>query len=232
MKQKQFKTMNKKTLLFVFTLLLMGGSSFAQIEIEQDSFAEIGADYDASWIEIKFHVVNNSPAGDTSFYWKVTTDNANDYGYAICDLNLCYPEDWDSADFNMPVGLDTTFSVYFYPNGFADGQAGLTIEIISRNNSANTATAYFFNTTRKTGISSIENLALSVVPNPAQNVISLSTNMPSAYQVEIYDMTGQLILKLEENYDNSSIDISALKPGMYFIKATGDQVYSGSIIKQ
>ena len=58
--------------------------------------------------------------------------------------------------------------------------------------------------------------SLIVYPNPtAEN--SLSLNILEPAQIEIYTKTGLLIKSL--TYDMESIDISDLKPGLYFIKA-------------
>ncbi|MFY0626740.1 MAG: T9SS type A sorting domain-containing protein [Reichenbachiella sp.] len=67
----------------------------------------------------------------------------------------------------------------------------------------------------------------SVYPNPANNVISFSNDVS---MVQIYNATGQLVLNKREV---SSINISALNPGVYVVKASVEgAVETRRIIKQ
>jgi hypothetical protein len=61
---------------------------------------------------------------------------------------------------------------------------------------------------------------LSIYPNPASERIYLSGGLDIDY-VEIFDMTGRVIIKYEKSGINS-IGISDLKPGIYILKACGD----------
>jgi len=58
-----------------------------------------------------------------------------------------------------------------------------------------------------------------IYPNPAENELMIQ-NITEKVKVEIYAISGQLVIF--NNYiQNSVIDISFLKPGMYFIKIIG-----------
>ena len=56
---------------------------------------------------------------------------------------------------------------------------------------------------------------IKIVPNPATNSISIQSDY-SVDKYEIYSITGKLV-KLEENFDNTEIDIIDLSKGAYII---------------
>ncbi|MFH1005564.1 MAG: T9SS type A sorting domain-containing protein [Bacteroidota bacterium] len=69
-----------------------------------------------------------------------------------------------------------------------------------------------------TGIFNYENLnTISVYPNPATDNIIIES--PQKAEIEIVNLQGQLIKYLVANNNKTTIDISELPGGMYFIKA-------------
>ena len=60
-------------------------------------------------------------------------------------------------------------------------------------------------------------LNASVYPNPA--VSNLTVKMNNLSKVEILDLTGKLIYSANANGQELNVDISALKAGVYFVKA-------------
>jgi S-formylglutathione hydrolase len=75
--------------------------------------------------------------------------------------------------------------------------------------------------------SSREGKELLVYPNPASNHLFLKCDEKNI-SVQISDIQGKMVLKTVSN-NNSPIDISSLKDGMYFIKANGNKCSSNSI---
>jgi len=63
------------------------------------------------------------------------------------------------------------------------------------------------------GLAEIENTAISLFPNPAQDFISVSENFESA---QIFNISGSMVMNIEQN--KSQIDISELSSGVYFIQ--------------
>jgi hypothetical protein len=67
---------------------------------------------------------------------------------------------------------------------------------------------------------------LSIYPNPASEILTIKFESGSAEMpdVRILDLTGKEVLKIEKQliYENSvyqtSVDISSLKAGIYFVK--------------
>lgn len=62
---------------------------------------------------------------------------------------------------------------------------------------------------------------VSIYPNPSNYLIKIDLGMINQKsQVEIYDLTGKLILKEELNEKLNSISIEKIDPGIYFLKIT------------
>jgi hypothetical protein len=223
--------MKNIVLILFLGVLIFPQSTQAQISMEQDTFIALDQDYKADWIEFKFHVINNSSSGDTMFYWKRVVNDPCGFPSAICDLNLCYPESYDSAAFNMPIGLDTIFVVYFYPGNVSFSCCDLQLYLVSQTNPGNSDSAYFQACT-KASILTPKFETVKLFPNPATNQIKLETHMHKAYTVEVYDLSGKLVFSKDAVYDHQSLDLSALEPGAYYLKALGERTFAGSFLKQ
>jgi len=60
---------------------------------------------------------------------------------------------------------------------------------------------------------------LTIYPNPAHSVLNVEWDQPDTIQkLQIINLQGQTVLMVNDT-DTKSIDISALKPGNYFVKA-------------
>ena len=71
------------------------------------------------------------------------------------------------------------------------------------------------------------NAAFSLHPNPATHTITVSLAQPSA--VNIYDMTGRLVLTRQARSGDTAIDITALPQGVYFLKTA---THTAKLIKK
>ena len=69
---------------------------------------------------------------------------------------------------------------------------------------------------------------ISVYPNPAHDFIVIRTNNDSPLQgVELYSVTGQIVLSSTEN----KINVSGLEPGIYFVRINcGDNIITERVI--
>lgn len=73
-------------------------------------------------------------------------------------------------------------------------------------------------------------LQIQVFPNPATDLIFLNGFNSQNTIVELYDITGQRMHEIV--YTNGSLSVSALSPGMYFIRVITDgNLYFGTFIK-
>ncbi|MFM2307303.1 MAG: hypothetical protein RLZZ367_1972 [Bacteroidota bacterium] len=70
-----------------------------------------------------------------------------------------------------------------------------------------------------TGIDDLElSSGITIYPNPANNQLHVNTNGITVKQIAIYNTTGQLVA-MQNLPANSTIDISQLNSGVYFVKA-------------
>ena len=60
------------------------------------------------------------------------------------------------------------------------------------------------------------NWEVVLYPNPASSQLMIKSHLDFVAQVSFLDLSGKLILKINNVYSNTSIDISALSSGMYF----------------
>lgn len=65
----------------------------------------------------------------------------------------------------------------------------------------------------------------NIFPNPAQDILNISLeNQPSKADVQIFDLLGRMISKTKLQNDLTTIDISFLKRGLYFVRILQDNV--------
>ncbi len=72
-----------------------------------------------------------------------------------------------------------------------------------------------------TGINELAGTALRVYPNPAQNVIHISTDKTKASSIQISDITGRVVDIYAITADVTTINISAYADGLYNYIVTG-----------
>jgi len=63
----------------------------------------------------------------------------------------------------------------------------------------------------------MEQHALSVYPNPAENFVTVQ-QYDTKFPIEIYNSTGCLVLRKTSNDTSLRLDLSGLAPGMYFLR--------------
>lgn len=73
---------------------------------------------------------------------------------------------------------------------------------------------------------------ITIFPNPVQSLLTIETSGDLIEMAEIYDINGRLISEFKNIENHSSIDLSRLKSGIYFIKfANSAQTIMKKIIK-
>ncbi|NOZ47217.1 MAG: PKD domain-containing protein [Chlorobi bacterium] len=74
---------------------------------------------------------------------------------------------------------------------------------------------------------------LRIYPNPATSELTIETGIEDNSVVNIYSYTGALVKTMNLKQDVTTINISNLTPGIYFIKVNnGEEVYTNKLIKQ
>lgn len=141
------------------------------------------------------------------------TPNADAQSNTDCDpsKNTC-TDNIQSADLSDMIENYMDYSAEDCQNSFTEGQVELMHGVLElqrydlvHNNPAN-----------------LDDLAeaLSVYPNPANNVLQLSGAVLTAYSV--FDLSGQLV-KSEASISGKEININGLNSGMYLLQGTTSQ---------
>ncbi|MEA3445120.1 MAG: T9SS type A sorting domain-containing protein, partial [Bacteroidota bacterium] len=65
----------------------------------------------------------------------------------------------------------------------------------------------------------MDEIVFNFYPNPANNFLNIRIAEGIIKSIEIYNQTGQLLRKINSNNSREQVDISALPPGNYFIRA-------------
>lgn len=97
--------------------------------------------------------------------------------------------------------------------GWADGDTGnpRTVHITSDT----VFTALFEPIMLRTDI--VQPLRFSVMPNPAHDMITVTTAVANSYLLKIYDGKGRIVVERRFEGDSTGIDIHALPSGMYLV---------------
>ena len=151
-------------------------------------------------------------------------------GFIYTIKNSSYGFDYAAAEWtpnvwvNIKIELSATEIKYYVNNVLQNTVANYTqLDVLGfnmlHNNYGNDA--YYDNfVISSTSLSTtpFQEQNVSVYPNPAQNVLSVSApNETQITQVSIYNVTGQEVLKTNQT---QNINVSALAAGTYFMKVT------------
>jgi hypothetical protein len=71
------------------------------------------------------------------------------------------------------------------------------------------------------GLDELEFTSISVYPNPATDVLYVKLSS-SNYSVEVINLIGEVVLKAENKSNTTSIELSNLKSGVYFLTIASD----------
>ena len=73
---------------------------------------------------------------------------------------------------------------------------------------------------------------ITLYPNPTKNTLYLETDIQKG-QLQVFDISGKLLLEKEVNNEKQAIDISALLTGIYIVKVIGqERQYVAKVLKE
>ena len=137
------------------------------------------------------------------------------------------------------TGNNTNLVTYFYPLNTLSTEPNVIFRIVFHSDEAVNQLGVNIDDFVITGVLSTNNFELnniSVYPNPSQGVFNISLGDIEPNSIEVYDLTGKIILSKNEvivrNFE-TSLDLSNVSQGIYFIKiSANDQNIIKRIIKQ
>lgn len=103
---------------------------------------------------------------------------------------------------NLPTGFD--------PNDY--------VNIVATATDANGNTSEFGISTETTlSIAQLENHSFKVYPNPVSDQLFIQLSTSGSYNLEVINVLGQLVLTKKDHASSTTLDVSNLKNGIYFL---------------
>ena len=83
------------------------------------------------------------------------------------------------------------------------------------------------------GISDTDNFAITIFPNPTNDILNI-TSTETISEIEIVNVMGQVVKRMEVNADNAVCDVNELKAGVYVVRihAGGTVVSQRKFVKK
>jgi hypothetical protein len=159
---------------------------------------------------------------DVYMRWSAGTNRASN-----TPVDIHYDGGTDSFRVNQQIDNGTW--KYLGTYHFAAGSSG---NVVIRNDAANgfvIADAVKFVLHPSALLRKAWTHTIKVYPNPATNTIQLSGVDIHGRLITIYDLSG--VIKMNVVGKQQTLDISALQPGMYFLRVAGKKMQTGSFIK-
>ena len=76
--------------------------------------------------------------------------------------------------------------------------------------------------TKSSGLESNEELSLAIYPNPTNDQFTIQTNQNKAFY-SLVDYSGKILLKGQIDDGSTSVNVSQLPSGLYFMRVDGEQ---------
>ena len=220
-----------KTILLLLTIVSVQ-ISFAQVSYEWTDNDSIVQDVDANAsTQLKIEQTNISNSGLLLGVEIVYNDIPSTWDGMVCVFGTCFGT-------IPPVGFTGEMSEIIDPEkgyvrltvnplGSSD-QVKLRVRVYDMANPTDSDTCtWILNSTPLSVFENNSNVEFSIFPVPANDKLTINTTeMIDAY--EVYDITGKTILSSTLNQSISTIDVSALKNGVYFISIFNDEKLLGN----
>ncbi len=178
-------------------------------------------------------VVSNLQSNPNHPIWQALADN-NNYDWAPeMPLRMYYC----TGDEQVYYVNSTLAESTMLANGAEDVEA---INLLSGgshgqcfNPSLNAAYAFFSGMTTLCSPTSVKDVVvapLEMFPNPANGVLNIINPEPTGI-LEMFDVHGKMVLTLNVNSSQTSVDLSALAAGYYVVKLSSPRgVYAGNVV--
>ena len=140
---------------------------------------------------------------------------------AANDCNLCPGGQW--------TGTNTSLTTYFYSLNALSSEQNVIFRIVFNSDYAVTELGVNIDDFVITGVLSNSNFELnniSIYPNPSTGIFNVSLGNITPSSVEVYDLTGKIILSKKDIVTSNSelaIDLSSASQGVYFVKIIENQ---------
>ena len=227
-------------LFFILLFCLNSFSSIAQnFGLESDTVFSTGAADDFT-----FYLPNdfyNNSGEDLQLRW-VKEEVIEEYGHGnetgLWDYTIQDPqtfhdpgEDVDSSDFVLQANIGSLdkFIIQVYPNG-NPGNIFMSFRIYEIGNPSNFFYVYIdYTATSVTSISTLENMEISISPNPTADFLKIDNKGDFDIQYSLLDISGKVLIENEalSSNDVAELDVTMYSSGIYIVQILLDgKLYS------
>jgi hypothetical protein len=146
-------------------------------------------------------------------------ENANSQ---FCWAGSCYPPNTDLSFDMLTLGAgqscgEEDFSAHYLPNGVW-GDSYIKYTFFNENNESEAISVVVQFSATTTGIGDvIEETAIAVYPNPANNFVNIESQS-RIERIGIYDLTGKAVYNTPVDQNKLKVNIDFLESGIYLIK--------------
>lgn len=87
--------------------------------------------------------------------------------------------------------------------------------------------------TDNTVLSDLQDLGVIIFPNPAENIVTIETNNKNISSIKIISSNGEIFYETELNSYKTTIELTKLAPGIYFIIGLGNEqiIFTEKLVK-
>lgn len=150
--------------------------------------------------------------------WVVVEKNLPiNWEVSLCDPMDCRAIGVDSANFTLAVSSSSNYlNVHFYPNE-TPGLGILRVALVNRDSLAERHEVVYYGDAQGTvGIFENEAPQVSLYPVPAQGRLFATETLS---QLELYNNSGQLVLRQGQWNQGEALQVQGLEPGTYYLMA-------------
>jgi hypothetical protein len=127
------------------------------------------------------------------------------------------------------LGTNTTLTEYFYPLNSLIGQSNVIFRIVFHSDSGANQLGVVVDNFIIEGTLSNQDFELkniAIYPNPSTGLFTVSTGNKAINKVEVYDVTGKVVLS-KNNFSNANsqtvLDMKNVSNGIYFVKISSEE---------
>ncbi len=220
----------KKSLFNFYAILILAllgtySSSAQEISINQDTLNIEGKNTTNPNFPADLYkgfTFKNINATTDTFVWarRVNDLPSSAWESAFCDINLCHASDVNAAEFVLQKGDSGVMFTHFYPSS-GSGTAVMEVDLFCRENPMQKVTIVAF-CTAWDALNSVTYASLETnlfYPNPAsESILYFNNTATGESKVQIRNMEGKVLSVQNIQINQSSIDISSLSQGLYFLE--------------
>lgn len=222
-----------KRLLLLIPFFCMGLAAQGQIVLQGNDTVYTNGPASEFEIVAYANIVNNSGSIANLRWVKLQTSMPTGWASTVCDINSCYPDNTDSADFSLNARATGNIDGHFYPNNIV-GNGTLRVRVYEVGNPSNQVVITFIGSTNAASVTSLSKPSLKLYPVPAVDYVTVELNYPAeSGQIQIFNMIGKKIGDFPINGSKNRISVGHLPRGQYLIRVESSRgLITKSFIKQ